>query len=165
MASNIGKELTKHVLCEHPLTKEMQLFVQKTVLHSLKRVNSIVKQHRLSIWLDIKAINQKQRVVSLFIFRTSFFLRVPLLFPGPLRVRYSAKETGIAQSAPHYLSWYLAAITLRQKTKQNRTFCKQMISQLKEQLSHKMYISSACSYCRCIHSFSHTRFPYYLFVL
>lgn len=115
----------------------MQIFGQKIVFHSSKRVNSIAKQHKLSICLDIKTITEKQSVQSLFIFRASSFFWSPIPVSAAIQGgRCSAKEIGIFQSAPCYPNWYLVCHYLMLgKTNENRTFCQQMISQLKEELT------------------------------
>lgn len=167
MVCNRGRELIKYVLCKHSLIKETKKLGQKTVLHNSKRLNSIVEQHRLSIWLDIKTINEKQSVVSLFIFRISFVLRSLLTVSRTIRRgRYNAKEIGTAQCAPCYLTLYLMChyFTLEDKTKQDILQADDFIVKGIVN-SHKMRISSACSYCTCIHCFSQTSFPCYFFVL
>lgn len=127
----------------------MQIFGQKIVFHRSKRVNTIVKQHKLSIWLDIKTITEKQSVQSLYTFRASSFFWSAIPVSRTIqRGRCSAKEIGIVQSAPCCLSWYwVCHYLMLGKTNQNRTFCQQMISQLKEQLTVVRCVSAllACT--------------------
>lgn len=144
----------------------MQIFGQKIVFHSSKRVNSIVKQHKLNIWLDIKTI-----IVSVvFIYIQSIFLLLESHscfqdHPDRQVQCKGNKNSSVCSSLFQLVFGVPLPYARKNKSKQDilpaDDFTVKGITN-----SCKMYISSACSYCRCIHTFSHIKFSlFFLFVL
>lgn len=142
----------------------MKIFDQKIIFHRSKRV-----QHKMSIWFHIKTITEKQSVQSLFIFRASSFISNPIPASRTIqRGRCSAKEIGINRNGSlcSLLSQLVFGLPLpyarKNKSKQDILPADDFIVKGIAN-SCKMYVSSACSQCRCIHTFSHIMFSFFFF--